>query len=33
MEEDEVSTKDKYFAEYIVQYAKEGSGGRDTAEN
>jgi hypothetical protein len=29
---DLVSSKGKSFAEYKVQYAKEGSGGRDTID-
>jgi len=28
-----VSSKRKSFAEYMVQYARDGSGGRDTKEN
>ena len=33
MKEDQVSSKVKSFAEYMVQYVREGSGGRDTVEN
>jgi hypothetical protein len=33
MKEDQVSSKRKSFAKYMVQYATEGSGGRDTIEN
>jgi len=33
MKEDRVFSKEKPFPEYMVQYAREGSGGRDTIEN
>jgi len=33
MEEDRVSSKGKSISEYMVRYAREGSGGRDTIEN
>jgi hypothetical protein len=32
MKEDRVSSKGKFFAEYKVRYAGEGSGGRDKIE-
>jgi len=33
MKEDRVLSKGKSFAECMVQYAREGSSGRDTIEN
>jgi len=33
MKENRVSSKEKSFTTYMVQYAREGSGGRDTIEN
>jgi hypothetical protein len=33
MKENRVSSKEKSFTAYMVQYAREGSGRRDTIEN
>jgi len=33
MKEERVSWKGKSFAEYLVQYVREGIGGRETIEN